>query len=164
MGNPWILEDSKTGIMVLQLCGTCRSGGVAPGNIHISFPTQDMGTESREKATGLDPHQDDGMGGETRDVRSEQPGDIYSSAVRDLVFFHKCRRATSELQSDEWAHVVTWPGCEAHHSGPGPANQLLLLPGHLGGFSASWPGGWCQPCLSQQEGQSDNCCGQPEPK
>lgn len=144
----------------MQLCGSCRGGGVVPGNIHISSPTQDMGTGSREKATRLDPRQDAGVGGETRGVHSEQPGDIYSfSAARDLGFFHKCRRATSELQPGERAHVVTWSGHEAPHSGPGPANQQLLLPGHLGGFSASWLGGWCQPCLSQQEGRSDNCCG-----
>lgn len=108
----------------MQLCGACRGGGVVPGNIHISSPTQDVGTGSREKATRLDPRQDDGVGGETRGVRSEQPGDIYSfSAARDLGFFHKCRRATSELQPGERAHVVTWSGREAPHSGPGPANQ-----------------------------------------
>lgn len=57
----------------MQLCGTCRGGGVVPGNSHISFPTQDMDTGSREKATRLEPRQDVGVGGETRGGRSEQP-------------------------------------------------------------------------------------------
>ena len=64
-------------------------------------------------------------------------------------FLHKKRESDYLTRGYSGDKVRLW----AHHSGPGTANQLVLLLGHLGRSSASCAGGQGQHRLSRQEGQ-----------